>query len=180
MSHWGKTTRQNSTKFNVSTVKSGVIGRGNKGLGERHPHTEQIKSKQLVGVVSSSEPPLPPVTTTIHILEQHSHSISTKTIHSGLEWELVLFDRLLYPGSQSCLVEFLDQSLLGSMVLHRCLFGVMVQAGFGTFDSQSLWKLKRQEGRGFNWTRTKNTVRNDSTIKWTNTMSNLLNWVLGT
>ena len=48
---------------------------------------------------------------------------------SGGESELVLLYGLLHPGAQSGFVEGSEEGLLGVVVLHRCLLGLVVAAG---------------------------------------------------
>lgn len=47
-------------------------------------------------------------------------------MHSGCEGELVLLDGLLDPSAESCLLEGLHEGMLGVVVLHCRLLGLMV------------------------------------------------------
>lgn len=52
---------------------------------------------------------------------------------SGGDRKLVLLYRFLHPGAQPGFLEGLEKCLLGAVVLHRCLFRLMVTAGpYGT------------------------------------------------
>lgn len=55
---------------------------------------------------------------------------------SGARSKLILLDGFLHPGAQSGFVEGSEERVLGAVVLHRCLLGIMVAAGPHRFDPQ--------------------------------------------
>lgn len=55
---------------------------------------------------------------------------------SGGDRKLVLLYRFLHPGSQPRFLEGLEKCLLSTVVLHRCLFCLMVTAGSWSADPQ--------------------------------------------
>lgn len=58
---------------------------------------------------------------------------------SGGDRKLVLLYRFLHPGSQPRFLEGLEKYLLSTVVLHRCLFCLMVTAGSWSADPQG-WR----------------------------------------
>lgn len=70
---------------------------------------------------------------------------------SGGESELVLLYGLLHPGAQPGSVEGSEQALLGRVVLHRRLLGLVVAAGPRRPDAQGRGQLRdtgRRKGAG--------------------------------
>lgn len=61
---------------------------------------------------------------------------------SGGECELVLLYRFLHPGAQSGFLESSEERLLGAVVLHRRLLGLVVAAGPRRSDPQSGRELR--------------------------------------
>lgn len=63
--------------------------------------------------------------------------------NSGGECKLVLLYGLLHPGAQTSFVEGSEERLLGAVVLHRRLLGLMVAAGPHCSDAQGGGQLHR-------------------------------------
>lgn len=61
---------------------------------------------------------------------------------SGGERELVLLYRFLHPGAQSGFLESPEERLLGAVVLHRRLLGLVVAAGPHRSDPQGRGELR--------------------------------------
>lgn len=64
--------------------------------------------------------------------------------NSGSECKLVLLYRFLHPGAQTGFVEGSEERLLGAVVLHRCLLGLVVAAGPRGSDPQGGGELEGQ------------------------------------
>ena len=87
----------------------------------------------------------------------------------GVEGELVLFAGLLDPGAEGALLEGLEESLFGCVVLLGCLLGVVVRAGLGSFDPQARCQLEGTENSPLTHTTTQqhNTTHNNTTTQHT-------------
>lgn len=70
---------------------------------------------------------------------------------SGGECKLVLLYRFLHPGAQSGLVEGSKERLLGAVVLHRRLLGLVVAAGPHCSDPQGGGELQGHGHTGVTW-----------------------------
>lgn len=70
---------------------------------------------------------------------------------SGGERKLVLLYRFLHPGAQSGLVEGSKERLLGAVVLHRRLLGLVVAAGPHCSDPQGGGELRGHGHTGVTW-----------------------------
>lgn len=72
----------------------------------------------------------------------HHHHHHQPSTNSGGECKLVLLYRFLHPGTQSGFVEGSKESLLGAVILHCCLLGLVVAAGPHCSDTQGGRELR--------------------------------------
>lgn len=71
------------------------------------------------------------------------HRHHQRSTNSGGECKLVLLYGFLHPGAQSGFLESSEERLLGAVVLHRCLLGLMVAAGPHCSDPQGGGELRK-------------------------------------